>query len=53
MYCFNACSLLPKFDELTALSCLLKPHTIAIVETWLSQDILGSEIDLPSYNYLD
>ena len=45
----NACSLLPKLDNLILLSSAHSPKVICISETWLSQDILDSEIHIPNY----
>ena len=36
---FNARSVLPKFDELQAVSLMLDPDIICITETWLSSEI--------------
>ena len=47
--CFNCRSMLPKFDELVALCLNDKPDVICLVETWLCEDILDSEIHIPNY----
>ena len=49
MFYFNARSILPKLDELSAICSLYSPHIVAVVETWLSHDILDSELVLPGY----
>ena len=41
---FNACSLVPKLDELCVLIETYKPHIICIVETWLCSDITDNEV---------
>ena len=46
---YNARSLLPKFDELAATVEALKPTKICIVESWLSAEIIDSEISLVGY----
>lgn len=46
---FNARSLLPKIDELRALSLAQKPHLICIVETWLDDNITDREIHIENY----
>ena len=47
---YNARSLLPKFDELLLQVDSLHPDIICITESWLSSDILDSEIAIPGYN---
>ena len=47
---FNARSLLPKIDELRALTLVYKPHLICIVETWLDNQILNTEICIDGYD---
>ena len=47
---YNARSLLPKIDELRALSMTVKPHVICIVETWLDESIQDSELSIENYN---
>lgn len=49
---FNARSLLPKIDELRALCLLQKPHCVCIVESWISQDIVDSELFISNYSLL-
>ena len=46
---FNARSVLPKFDELQAVSLTLDPDMICITETWLSSEIEDQEIVLSGY----
>ena len=47
---YNACSLFPKLDCLAA-SCLASsPDVFCIVESWLSPDIIDSEISIPGYS---
>ena len=41
---FNCRSMLPKFDELVATCSASHPDIVCLVETWLSVDILDSEI---------
>ena len=47
-YC-NCRSLLPKIDELRVLAVDSRPDVIALVETWLDQDIRESEVAIPGY----
>ena len=47
---FNARSLLPKMDELRALSIVHRPHLICIVETWLNETILNTELSIDDYD---
>ena len=47
---FNARSLLPKIDELRALSTAIQPHVICIVETWLDESIQDIELSVDNYN---
>ena len=47
---FNVRSLLPKIDELRALSQVHKPHLICITETWLDNQILDSEVCIDDYD---
>ena len=46
---YNARSLLPKFDELCAFCENNHPSVVCVVETWLGEEITGSEISLPDY----
>ena len=46
---YNARSLLPKMDELAAMVSASRPAVVCIVETWLCDYILNSEICLPDY----
>ena len=46
---YNARSLIPKMDELKAVSEATKPDIIYIVETWLDSVITDIEVDLPDY----
>ncbi len=50
MYYCNARSILPKFDELSAINSLHSPDIICIVESWLSPDISDSELSLPGFS---
>ena len=50
MYYCNARSILPKFDELSAINSLHSPDIICIVESWLSSDICDSELSLPGFS---
>ena len=47
---FNCRSMLPKFDELVALCSAEHPDIICLVETWLYEDILDSEVSIPNYS---
>ena len=47
---FNARSLLPKIEELRALTLIHKPHLICIVESWLDKQILNSEVCIDNYD---
>ena len=49
IFSFNARSLLPKLDELSAICSLYSPDIVCIVETWLSPDICDSELSLPNF----
>ena len=42
--------MLPKFDELVALCSAEHPDIICLVETWLCEDILDSEVSIPNYS---
>ena len=46
---YNARSLLPKIDELRAITETESPDVICIVETWLSNDISDNELVIPDY----
>ena len=46
---FNARSIVPKYDELCVVVEANNPDIVCIVETWLSSDILESEVALPGY----
>ena len=46
---YNARSILPKHDELCLVVDVNNPDIICIVETWLSSEILDSEVTLPGY----
>ena len=41
---YNARSILPKLDNLTAICCASNPDIVCIVESWLSGDISDDEI---------
>ena len=49
-YLFNARSLLPKIDELTALLSTNSVDLVAITESWLKSDIENSLIFFPGFN---
>ena len=49
-YLFNARSLLPKIDELTALLSTNPIDLVAITESWLKSDIGNSLICIPGFN---
>ena len=49
LYIFNARSLLPKIDHLRVVCTVHSPDLICVVETWLNEDILNSELHLPGY----
>ena len=44
-------SLLPKIDNLRSLCVLHSPDIICIVETWLDDTILDSEVSIQGYNH--
>ena len=46
---YNARSILPKHDELQTIVSTRKPDILCIVETWLYEDILDSEVSLQGY----
>lgn len=46
---YNARSLFPKFDELLLTVNTRKPDIVCVTESWLNDDILDSEISIPSY----
>ena len=46
---FNARSILPKFDGLCSEVEIHKPDIICLVESWLSDEVLDSEISLTNY----
>lgn len=46
---FNCRSLLPKSDELAVLCLAHKPDIVRLVETWLSPDVLDSEVSIKNY----
>ena len=48
--CFNARSLLPKFDYLSLSVDILRPHIICLVETWLSDEISDNKITINDRN---
>ena len=47
---FNVRSLLPKIDNLRAICTLYSPDIVCIVETWLDDTILDSEISVQGYS---
>ena len=49
---YNARSLLPKLDELCAVTEAETPDIICIVETWLSIEISDNELAINSYQIL-
>ena len=49
---FNARSILPKIDFLRVLCSMYKPDCICIVESWLSSDILDSELCIHGYDII-
>ncbi len=46
---FNARSLVPKLDELSAVIEAHNPDVVSIVESWLCADIPDSELYIPGY----
>lgn len=48
---FNVRSLLPKIDNLRAICLLYQPCIICIVESWLDETILDSEIAIQGYSH--
>jgi len=49
LYC-NARSLVPKIDSLHAVVNLENPDVVCVVETWLSDEVNDTEIEIPGYN---
>jgi len=49
---FNARSIRNKMDELNILIQEHKPDVIAVVESWLNEDISDSELSLENYNFI-
>ena len=47
---YNARSLLPKMDELRLVCLSEQPDIVCIVETWLGENILDSEISIANYS---
>ena len=47
---FNARSLLPKIDELRIICTNYSPGIICVVETWLDETVLDSEISIQNYS---
>ena len=47
---YNARSILPKLDNLTAICCASNPDIVCIVESWLSGDISDDEIAVSGYS---
>ncbi len=53
MICYYNCrSLLPKIDCLRAVCASVCPAVVCLVETWLSSEILDSELYIPQYSLL-
>ena len=50
VFYFNARSLLPKIDEVRAICANMHYDLVVVVESWLSAEILDSEIHVPGYN---
>ena len=46
---YNCRSLLPKVDELVAVCSTYHPDVVCLVETWLSDNIIDSELCIPGY----
>ena len=46
----NCLSLLNKTEELRMLAYQSEPHIIALTETWLTEEILDNEVNLPGYS---
>ncbi len=49
---YNAHSLVPILDELVLLVDTHNPDMVCIAETWLSDDIRDTEIDIPGFQVL-
>lgn len=47
---FNVRSLLPKIDDLRAICAVYCPDIVCIVETWLDDTILDSEVSIQGYS---
>ena len=52
MLYYNARSIIPKLDELRILVPIHNPDVICIVESWLDNSILDSELTISNYNLL-
>ena len=50
VFYFNARSLLPKIDEVRAICANMHYDLVIVVESWLSAEVLDSEIHVPGYN---
>ena len=48
--CFNARSIIPKRDELSALCTAEEPHIVCLTETWLDEDVNDHEVCFGEFN---
>ena len=46
---YNTTSIVYKIDELSTNCSLYCPDVVCITETWLSEDVLDSEVCIPNY----
>jgi len=49
---YNAKSLIPKPDDLHAITEVHNPDVICVVETWLGEEISSAEVSIPDYQLL-
>ena len=49
---YNVRSLIPKLDDLHAITEVHNPDVICVVETWLGEEISSAEVSIPDYQLL-
>jgi len=49
---YSARSLIPKLDDLHAITEVHNPDVICVVETWLGEEISNAEVSIPDYQLL-